>query len=286
MVSDPKNTIAFQGIAGAHSDMACKEAYPYMHTLPCDTFQDVFDAVNEEKAALGLIPIENSHAGRVAEIHNLLPETDLHIVSEYFHKVEHHLLAPKGAKLESITSISSHPQALMQCSKSVRGLGKTITVFPYSDTAGAAKAVAEEGDKSKAALASNLAAELYDLEILKENMQDAKNNTTLFVAIAKEPINPEIEGDDRILTSMIFTTRNIAAGLYKALGGFASNNVNLAKLESYIPDYASGSAQFFITFEGHPEEKRVQDALEELGFFTKNVQLLGVYPADEARYGK
>jgi len=279
---DTKSTIAFQGLPGAHSDMACKQAYPYMTTLPCPSFEDVFEAVQQGQAALGLIPIENSHAGRVAEIHNLLPGTDLHIVGEYFHKVHNHLLAPRGASLKTLKTVYSHPQALMQCRNNVRKL--KLKAENFADTAGAAKAIAEWNDPSKAAIASDLAAELYGLDILKKNMQDADDNTTLFVAISKEPTDPDPLKDGPILTTMLFTTRNISAGLYKALAGFATNGINLVKLESYIPNYRAGTAQFFVTFEGHPEEKHVQHALEELGFFTKKVQLLGVYPADKKRF--
>ncbi len=260
--------------------MACKHAYPYMHTLPCDTFEDVFAAVEDGKAMLGLIPIENSHAGRVAEIHNLLPDTDLHIVGEYFHKVKHHLMAAKGADLNDVKLVYSHPQALMQCRGNLQSL--KVKGEPFSDTAAAAKYVAEQGDRTVGALASDLSAELYQLDILRENMQDVDDNTTLFVTIAREPADPDPE-KERVLSSMLFTTRNISAALYKALGGFATNNVNLLKLESYIPDYASGTAQFFVTFEGHPSQKHVQHAIEELGFFTSKVQLLGVYPADRGR---
>ena len=282
MANDAKNTIAFQGIAGAHSDLACKEAYPYMHTLACATFDDVFNSVNNGDAALGLIPIENSNAGRVAEIHNILPETNLSIVSEYFHKVEHQLLAPKGATLETINSVYSHAQAIMQSMNNIRKLG--LTEVPHSDTAAAARDVANWNDPTKAALASSLAAELYGLEIIKENVQNSDKNRTLFVAISKEPTDLDPKNEQTILTSMIFTTRNLPAGLYKALGGFATNNINMLKLESYIPDYESGSAQFFMTFEGHPEQRNVQRALEELGFFTKKIKHLGTYLADPMRY--
>ncbi len=281
MVDNTQTTISFQGIAGAHSDMACKNAYPYHYTLPCDTFEHAFNAVETGKAILAHIPIENSHAGRVAEIHNLLPETPLSIVGEYFHKVSHALVAPKGATLDGIKTVYSHQQALMQCRAHCRDLG--IAQEPFFDTAAAAKQVAQWNDPSKAALASKLAAELYGLEILETDMQDANDNTTLFVAFAAEPIDPDPE-QENIISSLLFTTRNIAAGLYKALGGFATNNINILKLESYIPDYTSGEAQFFITFEGHPRNPKVQHALEELGFFTKNVKLLGVYESDPNRY--
>jgi len=281
IIRDSAHAIAFQGVPGAHSDMACQRAHPYLQTVPCRSFEDVFDAVQSEKVAYGMIPIENSHAGRVAEIHNLLPDSKLHIVGEYFHTVRHHLLAPKGASLETVKQTYSHAQALMQCAKSCRDLG--LSQVPYSDTAAAARDVAKWEDVSKSALASDLAAELYGLEVLQRDMQDADDNVTLFVTLSKEPINPDVNEGNVILTSMLFTSRNIPAGLYKALGGFATNNVNLVKLESYIPDYRSGEAQFFITFEGHPDNKKVQLALEELGFFSKSVQLLGVYPADPKR---
>ncbi len=281
MTKNPKNTIAFQGAPGAHSDLACRQAYPYMDTLPCASFEDVFEAVDGKKAGLGLIPIENSQAGRVAEIHNLLPDTKLHIVGEYVQKIHHHLLAPKGATLKTIKTVYSHPQALMQCRNNLRELG--IETEAYSNTALAAKHVAEWADKSKAALASDLAATLYGLETVKQNMEDSKDNTTLFIAISKEAYHPDPK-DGPVITTLLFTIRNIPAGLYKALGGFASNGVNLLKLESYIPGgKKSDSAQFFVSFYGHPEERSVQLALEELGFFTKNVKVLGVYKADKSR---
>ncbi len=280
----PKNTIAFQGLPGAHSDVACREAYPYMHTLSCPSFEDVFEAVETGNAAIGLIPIENSQAGRVAEIHNLLPRSvKLHIVGEYFQEVHQHLLASKGTKLSDIKTVYSHPQALMQCREHLRVL--KVTTESHSNTAAAAKSVAEWKDKSKAALASTLAAELYGLDIVKENMHDADNNMTLFIALSKEPMDPDPKKGP-VVTSVLFTIRNIPAGLYKALGGFATNGVNLLKLESYIPGGFSESAQFFVTFVGHPDERRVQLALEELGFFSSKVRVLGVYHADKRRFDK
>lgn len=275
------NIIAFQGQPGANSDMACRQAHPYMETLSCASFEDVFDAVAQGRAKYGLIPIENSQAGRVAEIHNLLPRTDLHIVGEYFHRVHHCLLAPKGAKLEDVKTVYSHPQALMQCRENLRKLG--MEAHPHSDTAGAARDVAEWNDPAKAAIASALAAELYGLEVLQNNFEDHDENLTVFVTFAKEPIDLE-PGEGRTLTSMIFVSRNIPAALYKGLGGFATNGVNLVKLESYLPSTGAGTAQFFITFEGHPREPHVQRALEELGFFSKKTQVLGVYPADNIRF--
>lgn len=281
--SDPENTIAFMGIEGANADLACRQACPYMHTLPCPSFEDVFEAVAGGKAALGMIPIENSQAGRVAEIHNILPRSNLHIVGEYFQHIEHVLMAPRGATIEGISDIYSHPQALMQCRENIRLLG--AAAHTYSNTAQAAQDVAKWNDKAKAAIASPLAAELYNLAVLKEHLQDADNNTTVFIIIAREPIDPEPTEDSRILTTVLFTIRNIPAALYKAMGGFATNGVNIIKLESYIPGGTRReAAQFFLSFEGHPRDRNVQLALEELGFFTKRVTVLGVYPADPARF--
>lgn len=280
MTHDPKDTIAFQGALGAHSDMACRAAYPYMHTLPCSSFEEVFQKVESGEAGLGFIPVENTRAGRVAEIHNLLPESNLHVVGEYWHKVEHHLLGAKGASIKTIEEAHSHPQALMQCRKTMDEL--CIKRVPHADTAQAAKDIAESGDTTRAALASTLAAELYGLEVVKDNVQDHENNRTLFLAISKEPVDPDPE-KGMVLTSLIFTVRNIPSGLYKALGGFATNSVNLLKLESHLTDPHAGKASFYATLEGHPDEKHVQLALEELGFFTKRVKVLGVYPADKSR---
>lgn len=282
-VFDPENTIAFMGIEGANADLACRQACPYMHTLPCPSFEDVFEAVAGSKAALGMIPIENSQAGRVAEIHHILPRSNLHIVGEYFQKIEHVLMAPKGATLESVKDVFSHPQGLLQCRENIRALG--YTAHAYSNTAQAAADVAQWNDTAKAAIASPLAAELYGLSVLKEGLQDSDDNTTVFVIISREPIDPEPSTDARILTTLLFTIRNIPAALYKALGGFATNGVNITKLESYIPGgMKREAAQFFLSFEGHPRERRVQLALEELGFFCKKVTVLGVYPADPARF--
>lgn len=280
-VLDPENTIAFMGAEGSNSDLACRQACPYMHTLPCPSFEDVFEAVSAGKAALGIIPIENSQAGRVAEIHNLLPRTQLHIVGEFFQKIEHQLLAPKGATLKDIKDVYSHPQGILQCREHIREMG--YTAHSYSSTAQAAADVAQWNDKTKAAIASPLAAQLYGLSVLKERMQDADNNTTVFIMIAREPVEPK--PDERVLTTLLYTIRNIPAALYKSLGGFATNGVNIVKLESYIPGGSSKeSAQFFLTLEGNPNEKNVQQALEELNFYCKKVTVLGIYPAAPERF--
>lgn len=281
MAHDPENTIAFMGVAGANADLACRQSEPYMHTLPCNSFEDVFEAVKAGKARLGMLPIENSQAGRVAEIHQLLPKVDLHIVGEHFLHVTHSLAAPKGATLETIKDVYSHPQALMQCREHLREMRATPHI--HSNTAVAARDVAEWSDSAKAALCSDLAAELYGLEIIKPNMQDADDNLTVFIKVAQEPTEIDLEDEEMVLTSVLFTLRNIPAALYKALGGFATNGINMLKLESYIHGGSAQTAQFFITFEGHPDQRNVQLALEELGFFTKQINVLGVYPAAEER---
>jgi len=274
-------TIAYQGTQGAHSHVACSRAYPYHTSNPYPQFADVFNAVEQGEVELGMIPIGNSYAGRVAEIHHLIQHTTLHIVGEYMLPIEHHLLAPKGATLDSIKIVHSHPQALMQCKDHLAKQG--FEPSPQPNTAIAAEMVAQQKKTTQAALASELAAELYDLEIIERNMQDATDNRTLFLALSKEPYDPDPDSNAAILTTILFTTRNIPAGLYKALGGFATNNVNLVKLESYIPEGKSDSAQFFITFQGHPSKRSVQLAIEELGFFSNKVRVLGVYEADASR---
>lgn len=274
--------IAYQGSPGAHSDMACRRAYPYYNTVACHSFSEAIRMVEQKKADLCMIPIENSKAGRVAEIHNILPETTLSVVSEHFMPIEHQFLGVPGSKISDIKQVYSHPQALMQCRKFIEKLGKNIELIEYSNTANAAKYVSECQDKSKAAIASGLAAELYHLDILKKGVQDANDNTTVFIAMSRQPVDPNPK-DGAIITSLFFTARNIPAALYKALGGFATNHVNMIKIESYIPAGESKMAQFFISFEGDPHAKHVQLALEELGFFCKKVKVLGVYLADKAR---
>lgn len=282
MTRDASNTIAFMGVMGANADMACRQDEPYMDTLACASFEDVFEAVQEGKAKLGMVPIENTQAGRVAEIHQLLPKSNLHIVGEYFLPVRHVLAGLKGTKPEEVKQVYSHPQALMQCRGNIRKLQLTPNV--HSNTAVAARDVAEWKDPAKAAICSTLAAELYGLEVIKTDMQDADDNVTVFIKIAKDPLDYDsFDSREMVLTSVLFTLRNIPAALYKALGGFATNGVNILKLESYIPGGNSQVAQFFITFVGHPGQTAVQLALEELGFFTKKVDVLGVYAAAAQR---
>jgi prephenate dehydratase len=279
-MSKKNNIIAFQGVEGAHSDMACRQAYPYMETMSFPSFEDAMNAVLNGAANLCMIPIENSKAGRVAEIHNLLRNTDLSIVGEYFQRIEHFLVAPKGTKIENITDIYSHPQALMQTKETLKPYN--FKKHEYSNTAAAAQDVAKWNDKTKAAISSRLAAELYGLEIIKENIEDANDNTTIFIAMSLAPV--DVNPNEPTITSVLFTARNIPAALYKSLGGFATNNVNLLKIESYIPAGSSKTAEFFICFEGHPDERNVQLAIEELGFFCKKLKVLGVYAADKKRF--
>lgn len=280
MVTNPENTIAFMGVEGANADLACRQKEPYMHTLPLPSFEDVFQAVEQGHARLGMIPIENSHAGRVAEIHNLLPKTKLHIVGEHLQRIEHCLVGVRGCTIEQLKEVYSHPQALMQCREHLRAM--QVQPIAWGNTALAAKNIAEWADPTKGALCSDLAAELYGLSILKTHMEDVSDNTTVFLQISKEPIDPDPAGG-KVLTSLLFELRNIPAALYKALGGFATNQVNMIKLESYIRGGGSSESQFFMTFEGSPEEPRVKRAIEELGFFSRTVKLLGVYYADTGK---
>ena len=272
--SDYKKTVAFQGSEGANSHLVCKQNFPNAKYKAYETFDDVFVAVEKGEVDIGIIPIENSHAGRVSEIHNLLKATELYITGEFFLEIRHHLVGIKGTKIEEVTDVYSHPQALMQSSKNIRKL--KLKKHSYLNTALAAASIKEQQDKSKAALCSELAAEINDLEILKPDLQDSMNNRTVFVAIARE-IDELSASSDKKITTLLFTVRNIPAAIYKCLGGFATNNINIIKLESYIPGGLSREAQFFISFEGNTEDGNVQLALEELGFYSKSIKLLGVY---------
>jgi len=279
---DPTRAIAFQGAPGAYGDLACREAYPEMESLPCPSFEDAFAAVRESRAALGMIAVENSIAGRVADIHHLLPGSGLHIIGEHFQRVNHHLLAPKGASLATLRTVHSHVHALSQCRNAIRALKLKPVVHP--DTAGAAADVAERDDPSEAAIASSLAGEIYGLTSLKADIEDAAHNTTRFLVMAREPVDPGAAAGP-VITSFLFRVRSVPAALYKALGGFATNGVNITKLESYIIDGAFTVAQFYADIEGHPDQRPVRLALEELGFFSREVRILGVYPAHPFRRG-
>jgi len=278
-MADPNNTIAFQGLPGAYSDLACRNVYPKMTTLPCRAFDDAFQAVREGKAALAMIPIENTVAGRVADIHHLLPDSGLHIVGEHFQRVNHHLLAVKGARIADLTHVHSHIHALNQCRKLIRKLG--LEPVEHVDTAGAAADIAKRGDKTQGAIASELAAKVTGLVSLKANIEDAEHNTTRFIIMARQPVDPKPEAEGT-MTSLLFRVKNVPAALYKALGGFATNGVNLTKLESYVGE-GFVAAQFYADAEGHPKQRPLALALEELAFHTTEIRILGVYPGHPYR---
>jgi prephenate dehydratase len=276
------NRIAFQGEPGANSDTACRDMYPEMEPLPCPTFEDAFNAVESGKADLAMIPIENTIAGRVADIHHLLPESRLHIVAEYFLPIQFQLMALPGATIENIKSVHSHIHALGQCRKVIRKHRWKPVVA--GDTAGAARVVAEEGDKSQAALAPRLAAELYGLDILMEDVHDADNNITRFVVLSKNKSWTDRTAPGQLMmTTFVFRVHNIPAALYKAMGGFATNGVNMTKLESYQLGGTFFATQFYADIEGHPDDANVAQALKELGFFSREVRIFGVYPAHPFR---
>lgn len=266
--------IAFQGVPGAYSHLACRSAFPGMEPMACASFEDAFAAVEQGRAGLAMIPIENSLGGRVADIHHLLPESNLFIIAEHFQPVHHNLLAIKGATLETIKEAHSHPQALAQTRETLREL--RIKPMSAADTAGAAQMVAEKQDPSIAAIGSSLAAETYGLDILRPRIEDRIGNVTRFVLMSRTRIEPDPRSGP-CLTSFVFTVRSVPASLYKSLGGFATNGINMVRLESYIsvPDYTR--ARFYAEIEGHPADKSVDRAMEELQFYTTNVKLLGVF---------
>jgi prephenate dehydratase len=274
--------IAFQGEPGANSHIACDLAYPNYEPLPCPTFEDAFAAVRTGRAALAMIPIDNSVAGRVADIHHLMPESKLHIIGEWFLPVQHQLMAPKQATLRTIKTVESHVHALGQCRNVIRTLHLKAVVA--ADTAGAAREVAEAGDITRAALATKLAAKIYGLRILKKDVADAKHNATRFVVLSREPKWANRK-EKRVMTTFVFQVRNIPAALYKALGGFATNGINMTKLESYMVDGKFTATQFYADVEGHPKNRALELALEELEFVSqpKSLRILGVYPTHRSR---
>jgi prephenate dehydratase len=272
--------IAFQGEPGAYSHQACHETRPDLEALPCRTFEDVIEAVRGGRADLAMLPVENSTYGRVADIHRLLPASGLHIVGEAFVRVHINVLGVKGARLQDVRFAASHIVLLPQCAGFLREHG--IEGVIASDNATAARQVAEAGDPTRAALASELAASIYGLDILARHIEDEKHNTTRFLVMAREPDFAR-RGKAGMITSFVFRVRNIPAALYKAMGGFATNGVNMTKLESYMVDGQFTATQFYADIEGHPDDRNVRLALEELDYFTSEVKLLGVYPADPRR---
>ncbi len=272
--------IAFQGEPGAYSHQACREYRPEMEPVACATFEDTLQAVREGRADLAMVPVENTTYGRVADIHRLLPASGLHIVDEAFVRVHISLMALPGVSLDELKTVRAHLVLLPQCRDYLERYG--IRGEAAADSAGAAARLAARGDRSVGALASDLAAEIYGLDILARHIEDHDHNTTRFLLMAREP-DLSRRGDGRMITSFVFRVRNIPAALYKAMGGFATNGVNMTKLESYMVDGSFSATQFYADIEGHPEDTNVRLALEELEYFTSETRLLGVYPADRKR---
>jgi prephenate dehydratase len=271
--------IAFQGELGAYSHQACAQARPDFTPVPCQTFEDVVEMTRSGAADLGMLAVENSTYGRVADVHSLLPKAGLHIVDEAFVRVHVNLLGVKGAKLADVTEAHGHVVILPQCAGFLKDHG--IKGKVSSDNARAAREVAEAGDKTCAALASELAAEIYGLDVLARHIEDHKNNTTRFLVMSRHADHSRRA--DRMVTTFTFRVRNIPAALYKAMGGFATNGVNMTKLESYMVGGTFTATEFYADIEGHPEDTNVKLALEELAYFTTQVQILGVYPSDRMR---
>lgn len=268
-------TIAYQGVQGAYSEQACRNAYRDYEPIACDTFQEAMWMVEQGDADLAMIPLENSTAGRVEEIYRLIPQMALHVIAEHFEPIVHCLLALPEVKLEELNTVASHPQALAQCHNNILSLG--LKAEAKLDTAGAAKELAASKDKHKAAIASKLAAEIYGLQILKENFEDKHGNTTRFFILSREKIVPPYESSKKYITSLVFQVQNIPAALYKVLGGFASNGINLLKLESYMGTQMLPGSQFHIDIDGHIDSDILRLALKEVSFFAEDVRILGVY---------
>jgi prephenate dehydratase len=275
-----KKKIIFQGEPGANSDIACREAYPDHEPVPCPTFEDCFSALTNGDVDLGMIPVENSIAGRVADIHHLMPTAGLHIIAEWFLPIRNQLMAPKEATLKTIKTVESHVMALGQC----RGIIRELKLKPVvaADTAGSARIVAESKDVTRAAIASRLAAKIYGLNILRENVEDESHSTTRFIVLSREK-KWAAHGKSKVITTFVFRVKNVPAALYKAMGGFATNSVNMTKLESYMVGGNFFATQFYADVEGHPDDRSLVFALEELAFFSKELTVLGVYPAHKFR---
>jgi len=279
-VSGLPTRIAYQGEPGANSHLVCMQHYPEWEALACASFEDVFAAVENGDADLAMIPIDNSIAGRVADIHHFLPTSGLHIIAEHFLRIQFTLMGVPGSSLETIRTVHSHVHALGQCRKVIRELGLVPVIS--GDTAGAAREIAELADPTLAAIAPALAAEIYGLTILREDVEDEDHNTTRFVVLSRDP-DPAPTDQGPVVTSFVFNVRNLPAALYKALGGFATNGVNMTKLESYMVGGEFTATQFLAEVDGHPDDPPLKRALEELSFFTTDVKVIGVYPADGFR---
>ena len=273
--------IAFQGVAGAYSHLACLAQFPRMDVLPCAQFEDVFAAVQKGRARLAMIPVDNSLAGRVADIHRLLPHSGLHIIGEHFERVNHHLLAVRGASLKTVKTVYSHVHALGQCRDFLRA--HKLNAVVAADTAGSARDISELDDPTIAAIASKLAGRIYELKSLASNIEDADHNTTRFLIMAREPAHRMPKKGVKYVTTLVFRVRNVPAALYKALAGFATNGVNMSKLESYMIGGHFSATQFYADVDGHPKDSGMIHALEDLSFYSKEVKVLGTYPAHPFR---
>jgi len=271
--------ISFQGAPGAYSDAACRAVFPGIETVPCASFDEAFAALAEGSTDLAMIPVDNTIAGRVADVHRLMPKHEIFIIGEHFEPIHHHLLAPKGAKLADLKYVHSHVHALPQCSKLIKRL--KLQSLVHADTAGAARDIAAKNDKEHAAIASKLSAEIYGLDIMESNIEDEDHNTTRFLVLSREQKIPPLNNEN-ILTSLLFEVRNIPAALYKTIGGFATNGFSMTKLESYV-DAKFQAARFYCEVEGHPENKLFKLALDEMRFYAKDVKFLGAYPAHSFR---
>ena len=276
-----KFKVAFQGEKGAYSHLACLEIFPNANVIACSTFEEAFQLAKDNSEYKIVIPIENSLAGRVADIHYLIPKYKLQIHAEHFQKITHNLLGIKGSKLKDIKTVRSHSQAIGQCSKMISE--NKIKPIISADTAGSAKFISEKKDKTDSAIASELAAKTYGLEIIKSNVEDEAGNVTRFFIMGKDSEHPELK-NKKYITSCIFKLKSIPAALYKALGGFATNGVNLCKLESFSVKNTFDQVNFYIDIEGHIEDPSLQKALEELGFHTQKLDVLGVYEAHQFRF--
>ncbi|PPR55989.1 MAG: P-protein [Alphaproteobacteria bacterium MarineAlpha5_Bin3] len=271
---------SFQGVHGAYSELAGKNIYPDSKSIPCKTFEEMFESVLDKKANIAIVPIENSRSGRVGDTQRLIPESQLKIVGEYFLEVNHCLMGVPGSTLKDIKRIYSHEQGIAQCRKKIINNKKDMVIV--ADTAGAAKMISETNSKEDAAIASNLAAKIYNLDILESSFQDFENNVTRFLIMSNELNIPKVNEID-LMTTLVFEVRSIPAALYKSLGGLASNGVNMTKLESYINPQGFDVAQFYMDIEGHPNNRNVKLALEEMKFFCKHIDILGVYKMSDFR---
>jgi len=274
------NSFSFQGVNGAYSELAGRNIYPESHSVACKTFEEMFESVRDKKANIAIVPIENSRSGRVGDTQRLIPESQLKIVGEYFLEVNHCLMGVPGSTLKDIKRIYSHEQGIAQCRKKIINNKKDMVIV--ADTAGAAKMISETNSKEDAAIASNLAAKIYNLDILESSFQDFENNVTRFSIMSNELNIPKVNEID-LMTTLVFEVRSIPAALYKSLGGLASNGVNMTKLESYINPQGFDVAQFYMDIEGHPNNRNVKLALEEMKFFCKHIDILGVYKMSDFR---